>query len=280
MGIGEKIVMSGFRFNKRYGQNFITDSNLLKAIVSDAEVTDNDTVLEIGAGAGALTACIADKAKHVVSYEIDRGLKPLLDQALTGYINVELIYADFMKVDASELLAKLGKSFKVVANLPYYITSPIIMRLIEQDLGESLTIMVQEEVAARLTALPGGKDYGAITAQINLVGDVELLRKVSRQMFTPRPNVDSAVIKIIRRSKYSEADINIARPLIAAAFACRRKTLANNLIQSQSFGLSREDALQAIALGGFEENIRGERLSTGDFIKLAQIILKVKNNEV
>ncbi len=274
MGLGEIIAANEFRFNKRYGQNFITDANLLKAIVSDAGITDCDTVLEIGSGAGTLTACIADKAKRVVSYEIDVNLKPILTEALMNYGNVEVIYGDFLEVSIAELTAKLGERFKVVANLPYYITTPVIMRLIENGLGESLTIMVQEEVAARLAAAPGSKEYGAITAQINLVGDVMLLRKVPRYMFTPRPNVDSAVIKISLRRKFQEDIVKITRPLIAAAFSCRRKTLANNLMQS--LGLSREKATRAIALAGFIENIRGEKLSAESFTKLAKII----SNEV
>jgi len=279
MGIGETFAgSSSFRFNKRYGQNFISDINLLKAIVSDAGVTESDTVLEIGAGAGTLTACIADKARCVVSYEIDENLKPLLEEKLALHNNVEIIYGDFMGVSVSELKAKLGERFKVVANLPYYLTTPIIMRLVENGLGESLTIMVQEEVAVRLIAKAGTAEYGAITAQINLVGDIELLRKVPNYMFTPRPKVDSAVIKITLRRKYSDEIIKITKPLIAAAFSCRRKTLANNLIQA--LGLSRERTTKIIELAGFNLNIRGEKLSAANFTALAEIISNENNYEV
>jgi 16S rRNA (adenine1518-N6/adenine1519-N6)-dimethyltransferase len=159
-------------------------------------------------------------------------LKQILEKKLVNYSNVEVIYGDFMEVSVAELKAKLGERFVVVANLPYYITTPVIMKLVENGLGQSLTIMVQEEVAARLVAKAGEKEYGAITAQINLVGEVELLRKVPSYMFTPRPNVDSALIKITLMSKYPNDIIKLTKPLIAAAFSCRRKTLANNLIQS------------------------------------------------
>lgn len=273
MSIKEIINRNGFRFNKSYGQNFITDINLLLAIVNDAGICDADMVLEIGAGAGTLTACLAEKAKKVISYEIDKNLIPILKETLKEYSNIELIFKDFLQEDIEELIKKLGKC-KVVANLPYYITTPVIMRLIENRLGESITVMVQQEVAERLIAAAGSKEYGAITAQINLVGEVSLLRKVSKNMFTPAPEVNSAVVRIDIKNKFSEAEVIRTKPIIKAAFCYRRKTLANNLIKE--LNISREKVDMIIKCAGLPADIRGEKLTARQFVELSKII----NNEV
>ena len=180
-------------FQKKFGQNFIFDRNLLDAIASDAGVTKEDVVVEIGAGAGTLTAALADRAKEVVSYEIDEALRSVLDRTLSSKQHVRVVYEDFLKKTEA-----LPSRFKVVANLPYYVTTPIVMRLLEgEERPESVTVMVQKEVAERLTASPGMADYGAITASMNLVADAVITRIVGRQCFLPPPNVDSAVVRVV-----------------------------------------------------------------------------------
>lgn len=276
--IKDTLIESGFRFNKRYGQNFISDKNLLRAIVEDAEISDTDNVLEIGAGGGALTGYIAEYANKVLSYEIDAGLKAVLEKTLAEYDNIELVFEDFMRIDGAEIYKRLGKRFKVVANLPYYITTPVIMKLLENKLGDSLTIMVQEEVAERLLAAPGEREYGAITAQINLIAEVRLLRKVSRSMFFPSPNVDSALIRILPKDKYCGKDKQLTQRIIKAAFAMRRKTLVNNLIADLL--LPREQVTDIVMSANLGENIRGEMLSVDKFIELSDYFFnEVYSNE-
>ena len=190
---------SGFRFNKALGQNFIFDGNLLDAIVSDAGVTAEDTVVEIGTGAGTLTARLAARAKKVFSFEVDERLRPVLDISLKGAENVEVVFRDVMKMKDDELREMIGGEFKVVANLPYYITTPLIMRFAESTLPvRSITVMVQKEVADRLTAEVGSADYAAVTLAVKVFGDAAVTRIVDRHMFRPAPNVDSAVVRIDR----------------------------------------------------------------------------------
>lgn len=260
-----------FRFNKQFGQNFITDSNLLKAIVADSGVTDGDTVLEIGTGAGTLTKAIADAAKRVISFEVDRNLLPILERTLIGYDDkVELIFKDIMRVSDEELDEIIGGEYRLIANLPYYITTPIIMRFLErQNKPKSITIMVQKEVAERLTARAGTADYGAITVAVDLVGTARIDRIVKKEMFMPSPKVDSAVVTIDVIDKFKGTDIAKVKKVLKASFAMRRKTLSNNLM---TLGLSREKANEAIRSLGLDERIRGEMLSTEQFIMLTKAI--------
>ena len=251
-------------FQKKFGQNFIFDRNLLDAIASDAGVTKEDVVVEIGAGAGTLTAALADKAKAVISYEIDEALRSVLDRTLASKSNVTVVYEDFLKKSAP-----LPTPFKVVANLPYYVTTPIVMKLLEgEERPQSVTVMVQKEVAERLTAAPGTAEYGAITASLNLVADATLMRIVGRQCFLPPPNVDSAVVRIDLKDKgYTEEEIVLARKIIRAAFNMRRKTLSNGL--AGLFG-GKDKANKIIADAGFPAAVRGETLSAEDYILLAR----------
>jgi len=252
------------RFNKKFGQNFITDKNLLAAIVADAGVTSADVVWEIGAGAGTLTLALAEKAKEVVAFEIDEELRPVLSVTLKDKPNVTVVYEDFMKTDR-----ETPASFKVVANLPYYVTTPILMRLLESaKRPESVTVMVQKEVAERLVAAPGTEEYGAITASMALVANAKITRIVGRQNFTPPPNVDSAVVRVDLMDKgYSEKEIQDARKLIRAAFNMRRKTLSNALAGALG---GKENAAKVIEKAGFAPSVRGETLSAADFIALAR----------
>ena len=260
---------SGFRFNKALGQNFLFDGNLLDAIVSDAGVTAEDTVVEIGTGAGTLTARLAARAKKVFSFEVDERLRPVLDISLKGAENVEVVFRDVMKMKDDELREMIGGEFKVVANLPYYITTPLIMRFAESALPvSSLTVMVQKEVADRLTAEVGSADYAAVTLAVKVFGDAAVTRIVDRHMFRPAPNVDSAVVRIDRvPGRLDGADEKLVRKLVRAAFAMRRKTLVNNL--AASFGIAKQQATDLVAACGFPADVRGERLSLDDFIRLA-----------
>lgn len=262
---------SGFRFNKALGQNFIFDGNLLDAIVSDAGVTAEDTVVEIGTGAGTLTARLAARAKKVFSFEVDERLRPVLDISLKGAENVEVVFRDVMKMKDDELLEMIGGGFKVVANLPYYITTPLIMRFAESSLPvRSLTVMVQKEVADRLTAEVGSADYAAVTLAVKMFGDAAVTRIVDRHMFRPAPNVDSAVVRIDRvLGRLDGADEKLVRKLVRAAFAMRRKTLVNNL--AASFGIPKQQATDLVTACGFPADVRGERLSLDDFIRLSRI---------
>ncbi len=217
--------MMDFKFKKKFGQNFISDKNLLNAIVNDAGIGAGDCVLEIGAGAGSLTTVLSERAKKVVAFEIDKDLQENL--LSLGLKNVEFIFEDFLKFDISKL--KL-KNFKVVANLPYYITTPIIFKLLEEGKGiQSLTIMVQKEVAERIISNPGGKDYGILSVMIQLYGDAKIVRNIGRNMFYPAPNVDSALLHIEIKPKFEDVDRVQFFKFVQTCFAMRRKTLFNNL---------------------------------------------------
>ncbi|MDR2047808.1 MAG: 16S rRNA (adenine(1518)-N(6)/adenine(1519)-N(6))-dimethyltransferase RsmA [Clostridiales bacterium] len=263
MGDGEV-----FRFKKSLGQNFISDVNLLSAIAADAGISGEDTVVEIGAGAGGLTAALAKKAEAVYAFEVDRSLKSVLDDALADADNVKIIFADVMKLDDGEIKNIAGGSFKVVANLPYYIAVPLIFRFLESELDvESLTVMVQKEVAERLIARPGTKRYAAVTVAADFYADVKILRTVKRGMFYPAPKVDSALVGFkTARGKYPAVEGKRFLRFVSAAFSMRRKTLANNL--NAAFGIAKIRVGEYLATLGFPAEIRGERLSTSDFIKL------------
>lgn len=261
-----------FHFNKALGQNFITDGNLLDAIVSDSGIEEGDVVVEIGTGAGTLTRSIAKIAKKVYSFEVDKNLQPVLALSLQGVDNVEVIFRDILKMKDSEVEQIVGGKFKVVANLPYYITTPLAMRFIESTLDvESLTIMVQKEVADRFVARANTADYSAITLAIEMAGSAKITRNVSRNMFYPSPNVDSAVVRIdIDRHKLNGENAPLLHKLVRSSFAMRRKTLANNL--SNAFGISKQDATDLIQRVGFEPMVRGEALSLEDYKKLARVL--------
>lgn len=266
--IGNIIGDTGFKFNKRYGQNFITDVNLLDAIVRDAGI-DGGVVLEIGAGAGTLTAALARAADRVVSYEIDLSLMPVLSRTLAGLDDkVEVVFRDVMKESDAAIDAAVGDNYALVANLPYYITTPVLMRFIERDNApKSITVMVQKEVGDRLCAMPGTADYGAITASVALAGRAEITRIVPRTLFYPQPKVDSCIVRIALSDKYAAADKPLVRRIIRCAFAMRRKTLVNNLMSGLS--LSREAALKIIESIGVDTRVRGETLSVEQFVRLA-----------
>lgn len=264
----------GFGFKKKFGQNFITDKNLLKSIVACAGVENDDCVLEIGCGAGTLTRVIAERAARVMAFEVDLSLKPVLEKTLAGVENAEVIFKDFLKVNLAETECELGE-YKVVANLPYYVTTPLIMKLLEEgNTCKSITVMVQEEVADRLCAKANTPEYGAITAVIALAASVKKVKRVQREMFYPKPNVDSAVVRLdIERGRIPVRDTKLYNKTVHAAFAARRKTLVNNLINA--FPVTRTQAEQALAVLNIDIKARGETLSPEQFAKLSDELFNI-----
>ena len=259
-----------FVFKKRYGQNFLTDLNLLDAIVRDAGVEGETTVLEIGAGAGALTRAIAKRAKRVVAYEIDRSLEGVLSETLAGCENVEVVFRDILKEDLPALEKELGE-YLVVANLPYYVTTPVLLRFLEEaKLCRGVTVMVQRDVAERFCAKAGTPEYGAITAAIALKGTAHITRSVPRTMFVPQPNVDSAVVAIAFSGGVSVKSEKAYRAAVRAAFSGRRKTLENNLMNA--FHIPREQAKSILYEAEIEVGARGETLSPPTFARLADVL--------
>ena len=261
-----------FHFKKQFGQNFISDGNLLHSIVEASGITPETTVVEIGCGAGTLTRALAERAKKVYAFDIDRDLQPILAETLAGLENVEVIFRDFNKLDLKEFEKEI-EPYTVVANLPYYITTPLVTKLLEEsEKAQGLSIMVQEEVAERFCAKENTPEYGAITAGIALKGDAKIVKRVSRNLFYPRPNVDSAVVKIqFERGRVEVKDENAYRMTVKCAFLNRRKTLENNLVNF--FKLTREPAKMVLAEGEIDEKARGETLSPQRLAKLSDVLL-------
>ena len=265
----------GFRFKKQFGQNFLSDTNLLDSIVSASGIDETTTVVEIGCGAGTLTKAIAKKAKKVYAFDIDKDLQVVLAETLAGCDNVEVIFRDFNKINLPEFEKEIGE-YSVVANLPYYITTPLVAKFLEEsEKVQSLSIMVQEEVAERFCAKEDTPEYGSITASIALKGGAKIVKRVSRNLFMPRPNVDSAVVKIdFQRGRISVKDEKAYRQTVKCAFLNRRKTLENNLVNF--FKVSRETAKKILAEAGVDEKARGETLSPQRLAILADCIVDNK----
>ena len=262
----------GFHFKKQFGQNFISDANLLESIVTASGIDENTTVVEIGCGAGTLTRALAERAKKVYAYDVDTALQPVLAETLAGLENVEVIFRDFTKVNLPQLDEEIGE-FTVVANLPYYITTPLITKLLEEsEKVQGISIMVQEEVAERFCAKENTAEYGSITAAIALKGEAKIVKRVSRNLFYPRPNVDSAVVKItFDRGRVAVKSEKAYRLAVKCAFLNRRKTLENNLVNF--FKLTREQAKSVLSSAGIDEKARGETLSPQRLAVLADTLL-------
>ena len=261
-----------FSFKKRFGQNFLIDEHVLNKIISGAEINKDDTVLEIGPGIGTLTQALCEAAGEVIAVEIDRDLIPILEKTLDSFKNVRIINEDILKLDLNEISQK---PLKVVANLPYYITTPIIMGLFESGSPiESITVMVQKEVADRMKALPGGKDYGALSLAVQYYAEAKIIANVPQNCFIPRPNVGSAVIRLKahKNPPVEVGDKEYMFSLIKAAFLQRRKTLSNALKNESSLGLSRDEVVNALKKMGLPEDVRGERLSLEEFAELSDIL--------
>lgn len=274
MEIREILKKHNFRFNKALGQNFITDVNLLNAIADDAEVGKEDIAVEIGTGAGTLTRVLADKARHVYTFEVDRSLKPVLDETLADKDNVTVVFSDVLKMRDEEIENIVSGSFKVVANLPYYITTPVLTRFLESSLPVTeMTLLMQKEVAERLTAKSGTAEYGAITVGVEAFSDAVVTRTVGRSNFFPVPKVDSALLRLaVNKNKYKIADEKFFRKTVKCAFLWRRKTLANNL--KSMFSFSSEECEKILSECNFDSMIRGEKLSVKEFVLLSSVIRK------
>lgn len=271
--------MFGFSFAKKYGQNFLIDGNIVSNIVKNAGITKEDTVLEIGPGIGTMTQVLCEQAKNVIAVEIDKRLIDVLTFTLRDYDNVTVINSDILKCNIEELCRQYSSNgrLKVVANLPYYITTPIIMELLEKNNNsviESITVMIQKEVAERLGAEPGNKDYGAITLSINYYSDANIVMTVPASCFMPRPNVDSAVIRmdIYDKPPFATKDEVKMFKVIKAAFSQRRKTLVNSV--SSSTDIAKETILKSLNEMGLSESVRGETLSLEQFAELSDRIIE------
>ena len=276
-----KILMAdaGISFRKEFGQNFLTNRIIPEEIAENCADDANSLIIEIGPGIGTLTQELALRFKRVVAVEIDRGLIPILDKTLADFDNVTVINDDVMQVDLPSLIERYseGMPVSVCANLPYYITTPILMRLLESGVKfSSITVMIQNEVASRLVAKPGSADYGAITAVLGYYGECRKLFKVSAGSFVPQPKVDSAVVRIdlYKESKYKPKDEKLFRDLIRAAFEMRRKTLSNAI--SSKLPFTKDVISSALNAIGHTDNVRGERLSTEDFVKLSDVLSEIK----
>ena len=268
-----------FRFQKKFGQNFLIDGHVLDKIIGAAEITKEDFVLEIGPGIGTLTQYLAEAAGHVLAVEIDRSLIPILEDTLSGYENVTVINEDVMKLDLAKLLAEKaqGRPVKVAANLPYYITTPIIMNLLENHVpAESITVMVQKEVALRMQAGPGSKDYGALSLAVQYYAQPYIVANVPPNCFMPRPKVGSAVIRLTRHEEppVKTRDTKLMFRIIRASFNQRRKTLANGLSNSAELSFSKQEIQEAIEAAGLPAGVRGEALTLEDFARLTDCFVK------
>lgn len=274
-----------FNFQKKFGQNFLIDEHVLDKIIRAAEITKDDYVLEIGPGIGTMTQYLACAAREVTAVEIDRALIPILEDTLKEYDNVSIINEDILKVDIAALAKEKngGRPIKVVANLPYYITTPIIMGLFESHVPlESITVMVQKEVADRMQVGPGTKDYGALSLAVQYYAEPYIVANVPPNCFMPRPAVGSAVIRLTRHQKppVEVMDEKLMFRLIRASFNQRRKTLANGLKNSGELNLSKEVITAAIEKLGKGSSVRGEALDLEEFARLTNIIKEEMEYEV
>lgn len=266
----------GFKLSKSLGQNFLTDKNIIDKIINESFISDMDLVVEIGPGIGVLTAEAAEVAKQVVAIEIDKSLIPILSETLSGYDNVDIVNKDVLKTDINEIINKYScKSTKIIGNLPYYITTPIIMKILEDGvLADSITIMMQKEVADRIKAEPGNKTYGALSVAVQYYCKVETIAIVPKEVFIPQPKVDSAVLRLdIRKERPVDLlDEKMFFACIKAGFGQRRKTLQNSLMGVP--GVTKEIVKEGLALAGIDGTRRAETLSLEEFAKLANELYK------
>lgn len=266
-----------FSFQKKYGQNFLIDTNILKKIVDASSITDQDCVLEIGPGIGTMTQYLAESAKEVIAVEIDKALIPILEDTLSAYDNVTIMNGDILKLDIGRIVEERneGKAIKVVANLPYYITTPIIMGLLEGHVPvKSITVMVQKEVADRMQTGPGTKDYGALSLAVQYYTRPEIVAQVAPSCFMPKPKVGSAVIRLDRHETLPvDADNEkFMFSVIRAAFNQRRKTLVNGLANDAKLGVSKEKVSEALETMGLPLTVRGEALTLEEFAQLSNLL--------
>ena len=268
-----------FAFQKRFGQNFLIDGRVIDKIIAAAEITKEDTVLEIGPGIGTMTQYLAEAAGHVIAVEIDKNLLPIYEETLADYDNITIVNNDILKVDIHDLIKGKADKVKVVANLPYYITTPIIMGLFENHIpAESITVMVQKEVAERMQSGPGSKDYGALSLAVQYYAKPYIVANVPPNCFMPRPNVGSAVIRL---TSWEEPPVTVKDEkqmfkLIRASFNQRRKTLQNGINNSPELKFTKEQVVSALKTMGLSESVRGEALTLEQFAKLSDLLGDMK----
>lgn len=275
----EIIKKHNFSIQKKYGQNFLIDEHVLNKIIAAAELTEDDYVIEIGPGIGTMTERMAPECRHVTAIEIDKELIPILSETLSGFDNVDIINEDVLKVDLNKLIAERNdnKPVKVVANLPYYITTPIIMSLLENKIPiDTITVMVQKEVADRMMVGPGTKDYGALSLAVQYYAKPYIVANVPMNCFVPRPNVASAVIRLTchKEPPVTVKDEKLMFNLIRASFNQRRKTLINGISNFSGLSFTKEQVAMALNSIGLSENIRGEALDLEKFAKLSDALLE------
>lgn len=276
--IKEIVSKYGFKFTKSLGQNFLVDENILHKIVDGAEITKEDVVFEIGPGIGTLTQALAERAKKVVAVEIDKTLLPILDKTLSEYNNIEVINGDILKIDISQLIEEQSphRPIKVIANLPYYVTTPIIMKFLEEKLPvNNMVVMIQKEVADRMQARPGTKDYGSLSLAVQYYCEPKIIAMVPKTVFIPQPNVESTVIKleILRNPRVHVKDEKLLFNIVRAAFGKRRKTLLNALANS-NLGFDKDTIKEVLQKYGIKEERRGETLNLEEYALLADGFFK------
>lgn len=269
--VKELLEKYGFKFSKSLGQNFLIDGNIVRKIVEEAGVDKDTNVLEIGPGIGTLTEELAINAKNVVAVELDKKLLPILDETLDSYDNVEIIHGDILEVDIDKIIEEKleGGPIKIVANLPYYVTTPIIGRLLEDELNiESISVMVQKEVAERMIAPPGSKTYGSLSVFVGFYTDAEIIVKVPNTVFMPKPKIDSAVIRLNIKKELPDIDREKFFKVVKAAFSKRRKTILNSL-SSYGFDIEKDIIRKALEDSGIKVSERAENISIKEFMKLS-----------
>ncbi|MBU5255481.1 16S rRNA (adenine(1518)-N(6)/adenine(1519)-N(6))-dimethyltransferase RsmA [Tissierella praeacuta] len=272
--IKEILERHGFKFSKSLGQNFLIDGNIVRKIVENGNITSEDYVIEIGPGMGTLTEELALKAKKVLAIEIDNTLIPILEETIGKYNNVEIIHGDILKIDLQKIIEERldGGPVKVVANLPYYVTTPIIAKLIEDNLNlESIIVMVQKEVAERMAAGSGGKEYGSLSVFVNFYSKPEIVLKVPKTVFMPQPKIDSAVIKLTINKELPEVDKEKFFKIVKAAFSKRRKTILNSL-STYGFNIEKGTIKEVLESLDISLDARAENLSVEDFIKISKTL--------
>jgi 16S rRNA (adenine1518-N6/adenine1519-N6)-dimethyltransferase len=263
-----------FNFSKSLGQNFLIDGNIVRKIVNKANITRDDYVLEIGPGIGTLTEELSMNAKKVIAVELDKNLLPILDETLKSYDNIEIIHGDILKIDLEKLAEEKfeDKNIKVVANLPYYVTTPIVAKLLEKNLNlDSIIVMVQKEVAERMVATPGSKEYGSLSVFVNFYSNPKIILKAPKTVFMPQPKIDSSVIRLDIKKELPEVDREQFFKVVRASFSKRRKTIINSL-SSYGFNLDKEAFKKALEEAEIPQDTRAENISVEDFIKLSKIL--------
>lgn len=263
-----------FNFSKSLGQNFLIDGNIVRKIVNKANITRDDYVLEIGPGIGTLTEELSMNAKKVIAVELDKNLLPILDETLKSYDNIEIIHGDILKIDLEKLAEEKfeDKNIKVVANLPYYVTTPIVAKLLEKNLNlDSIIVMVQKEVAERMAATPGSKEYGSLSVFVNFYSNPKIILKAPKTVFMPQPKIDSSVIRLDIKKELPEVDREQFFKVVRASFSKRRKTIINSL-SSYGFNLDKEAFKKALEEAEIPQDTRAENISVEDFIKLSKIL--------